>query len=574
MRQIIIPNIIEDILDPKRISLQDCASNLISSNTIRPDTVLIEEDLYFLNEEEYLAFLRKESGCSLVRSLSDAQREAFLELACICQNNPDRFTVDCCEGGNANVDISGAQKPDLARSPAERAALQNICDVTEAVWPDVCAPPPTPEPTRSPPLPVPVPRPVAMPVRVTTPEIPTGQSAPAPMAPRPTIPPLIEESESCRTSLTTADANRNNRLDVEEFLNFVRNFSVCNYIEALTFRQRSVFTDLACGCSDDPQDPCCAIAPQVPLADDGWGNSVPAGYTNFRARICAEITPVLESTCIPPTPEVLVPEDDLEECATALRRADDGDEVLDREEFVQFTRRLGGCDLVSRFDFAVVATFYAFSCTAAGASGAAGSLCFTAPLVNISGVAVSPSERSPEQTNSLSELCASSAAIVDRECAPLAVPSPIPEGDDCVDSLIRADLDGDNGLDRDEFFRFLQNRTAECSELEQPTAAQKVVFAVLSCSCVFETRSLLCCLGGAARIRLDGAILDERDRERQDNAYLSIACRASEVTAFSCAARTQQQLPTSTSGGAHPRAGFARYFVWATMMLAVVLLHL
>ena len=105
--------------------------------------------------------------------------------------------------------------------------------------------------------------------------------------------------------------------------------------------------------------------------------------------------------------------------------------------------------------------------------------------------------------------------------------------------------------------------------------AQKVLFAVLSCcSCVFETRSLLCCLGGAARIRLDGAILDERDRERQDNAYLSIACRASEVTAFSCAARTQQQLPTSTSGGAHPRAGFARYFVWATMMLAVVLLHL
>ena len=64
--------------------------------------------------------------------------------------------------------------------------------------------------------------------------------------------------------------------------------------------------------------------------------------------------------------------------------------------------------------------------------------------------------------------------------------------------------------------------------------AQKVVFAVLSCcSCVFETRSLLCCLGGAARIRLDGAILGETDRERQDNnayTYLSIACRASEVT--------------------------------------------
>ena len=158
---------------------------------------------------------------------------------------------------------------------------------------------------------------------------------------------------------------------------------------------------------------------------------------------------------------------------------------------------------------------------------------------------------------------------------PRADEQSVPEGDDCVDSLVRADLDGDNGLDRDEFFRFLQNRTAECSELEQPTAAQKVlVFAVLSCSCVFENRSLLCCLGGAARIRLDGAKLHERDRERQDNAYLSIACRAPEVTTFSCAARTQQQLPTSTSDGANPRAGFARYFVGATMMLAVVLLHL
>ena len=35
-----------------------------------------------------------------------------------------------------------------------------------------------------------------------------------------------------------------------------------------------------------------------------------------------------------PRRKMLVLEDDLEHCATALRRVDDGDEVLDREEFV------------------------------------------------------------------------------------------------------------------------------------------------------------------------------------------------------------------------------------------------
>ena len=116
---------------------------MVTSNTIRPDDVPEE-----LDEQEYLSFLRRESGCSLVRSLSTVQREVFLELACICPENPGEFTVDCCDGENANVNIAGADKLEPQRSPAEQAALQHICNVTQSVLPSVCAAPsPAPLPT-------------------------------------------------------------------------------------------------------------------------------------------------------------------------------------------------------------------------------------------------------------------------------------------------------------------------------------------------------------------------------------------------------------------------------------------
>lgn len=375
------------------LNINECQQDMLAAD--------VDGDME-LTLDEFLLFVQAfgERMCNPQDTLNLIQQGAFSTLACACLVRPSE-PLSCCLPANARINIEGADQEDLTN--VQRARLFSICAATDATIQDQCPPG-------------------------------AGEEA------APTAAPLVSiDLDYCTDHMVTADANEDNRIDMEEYEIFVQGYgeSECEDNDlgdnALSLQQRLLFYSLACTCltlPDSGLDCCRPAEAAIPISGAGSPQVRTESEIRRLSTICLSTRTSIGVRCFEPPEPVAGPTrapGGNTACIEHLLEADeDGDEELDVDEFLVFLQLLGDCPFWTELSVGQVSAFATLSCTCLLEPDRTLDCCIPAQArLNVQAASLPASDRTFLQQSHLLSVCSVSQATVwNDECQELSTEGP------------------------------------------------------------------------------------------------------------------------------------------------------